>query len=80
MSHARRNRAPRLEPELLDRSQGPASLGGTAPSPSDSGRVSGASVSQAGEAGGHAPITIALCDGSQFTFTRFVDLRTAVDG
>ena len=79
MSHSRRTRAPKLEPELLDRSQGPASLGGAMPSTNDSGRVSGASVSRAGDAGGHAPITIALCDGSQFTFARFVDLRTAAD-
>jgi hypothetical protein len=79
MSHPRRTRAPRLEPELLDRSQGPASLGGATLSPNDRGRVSGASVSRAGDAGGDAPITVALCDGSQFTFARLVDLRTAAD-
>jgi hypothetical protein len=79
MSHARRTRAPKLEPELLDRSQGSASLGGATLSPNDGGRVSGASVSQAGNAGGHAPTTIALCDGSQFTFACFVDLRTTAD-
>ncbi len=45
----------------------------------DIGRVPGANVSQATDAGDLAPLTIALCDGSQFTFTRLVDLRTSAD-
>ena len=45
----------------------------------DSGRVSGASVSQAADANGRAPVAIELCDGSQFTFSRLVDLRTSSD-
>ncbi len=79
MSHPRRPRAPKLEPELLDRSQGPVSLAGAMLSPDNRGRVCGASVSRAGDAGCDAPVTIALCDGSQFTFARLVDLRTAAD-
>jgi hypothetical protein len=80
MPHARRNRAPKLEPELLDRSQGSTSLGGTALlTADDRGRVSGASVSQVVSGVGQGPTTIALCDGSQFTFTRLVDLRTSAD-
>ncbi len=79
MSHPRRTRLPKLEPELLDRSQGPVSLAGATRSPNDHGRVSGASVSRAGDAGDDAPITIALCDGSRFTFVRFVDLSAAAD-
>ena len=59
MPHASRSRTPKLEPEVLDRSQGSASLGG-AMSPSHSiGRVSGANASQA-DAGDMAPLTIAL--------------------
>jgi hypothetical protein len=78
MPHASRSRTPKLEPEVLDRSQGSVSLGG-AMSPSHSiGRVSGANASQA-DAGDMAPLTIALCDGSQFTFSRLVDLRTSAD-
>ena len=42
-------------------------------------RVPGANVSQATDAGDLAPLTIALCDGSQFTFTRLVDPRTSAD-
>jgi hypothetical protein len=79
MSQSRRSRAPKLEPELLDRSQGATSLGGAMLLANDSGRVSGASVSQAASGGEQAPTTIALCDGSQFTFTRLVDLRTSAD-
>lgn len=79
MSHVRRSRAPRLEPELLDRSQGGTSLGGAATPAHGGGRVSGASVSQATDAGGPAGATIELCDGSQFTFARLADLRTAAD-
>jgi hypothetical protein len=68
-----------LEPELLDRNQGSVSLGGAAFPTHAIGRVSGASVSQATDAGGSVPLTIALCDGSQFTFTRLADLRTSAD-
>jgi hypothetical protein len=68
-----------LEPEVLERSQGSTSLGGTTLGSNDRGRVSGASVSRRGDAGDDAPATFALCDGSQFTFTRFVDLPTAAD-
>jgi hypothetical protein len=78
MSHPHRTRAPKLEPEVIERSQGSASLGG-ATLANHRGRVSGASVSRAGDAGDDAPTTFALCDGSQFTFTRFVDLPTAAD-
>ncbi len=79
MPKTRRNRAPKLEPELLDRGQGVISVGGAAPSMHDSDRVSGASVSQSAGIGRETPLTIALCDGSQFTFARLVDVRTAAD-
>ncbi len=79
MPSARRSRGPKLEPEVLDRTQGSASLGGATTLLHDSGRVSGASVSQAGNAGGSAAVTVELCDGSQFTFARLVDLRTSAD-
>ena len=79
MPKVRRNRAPKLEPELLDRTQGGASVGGAAPSLHDSGRVSGASVSQSAGMGSDGPRTIALCDGSQFTFARLIDLSTMTD-
>jgi len=79
MSHPRRTRAPTFEPEALGRSHGSASLGGSTLVPNDRSRVSGASVSRAGDANEDAPATFALCDGSQFTFTRFVDLPTAAD-
>ena len=79
MPHAPRSRTPKLEPELLERSQGSASLGGAMLPSHDIGRVPGANVSQATDAGDLAPLTIALCDGSQFTFTRLVDLRTSAD-
>jgi hypothetical protein len=79
MPKARRNRAPKLEPELLDRAQGGASVGGAASWLHDSGRVSGASVSQSAGVGSDAPLTIALCDGSQFTFARLVDVPTTAD-
>ena len=68
---------PSWNPKVLDRGQGSASLGGATMSLYDSGRVSGASVSQA--ANGRAPVAIELCDGSQFTFSRLVDLRTSSD-
>jgi hypothetical protein len=79
MPKVRRNRPPKLEPELLDRGQGATSVGGTMPPPSDCGRVSGASVFQAVDLGSPAPRTIALCDGSQFTFARLADLATVAD-
>jgi hypothetical protein len=79
MPKVRRNQAPKLEPELLDRAQGGASVGGAAPSLHDSDRVSGASVSQSAWVGSDAPLTIALCDGSRFTFARLVDLPTSAD-
>jgi hypothetical protein len=79
MPKARRNRAPKLEPELLDRAQGGASVGGIAGSLHDSDRVSGASVSQSAGVGSDGPRTIALCDGSQFTFARLVDMPTMTD-
>jgi hypothetical protein len=79
MLKARRNRAPKLEPELLDRAQGGASVSGGAQSLHDSGRVSGASVSQSAWVDGDASLTIALCDGSQFTFARLVDMPTSAD-
>ena len=76
MSQARRRHAPKLEPELLQRSHGSGSLGGAARSSNDGGRVSGGVVFQAAT---HTPVTIELCDGSQFTFARFADLRTPTD-
>jgi hypothetical protein len=79
MPKARRNHPPKLEPELLDRGQGVTSVGGAARSPHDGGRVSGASVSQSADFGNNAPLTIALCDGSQFTFARLVDMPVAAD-
>jgi hypothetical protein len=79
MPKVRRSRPPKLEPELLDRGQGATSVGGAAPLPSDRGRVSGASVSQSVDLGRLAPHTIALCDGSQFTFARLADLATVED-
>ena len=79
MSKARRPRPPKLEPELLERDQGVGSVGGAAWSPHESGRVSGASVSQSAAVGSDAPITIALCDGSMFTFTRLADVPTVAD-
>jgi hypothetical protein len=79
MPKVRRNRAPKLEPELLDRTQGGASVSGAAQSLHDSGRVSGASVSQSAWVDSDAPLTIALCDGSQFTFARLVDMPTSAD-
>jgi hypothetical protein len=79
MPKVRRNYPPKLEPELLDRGPGVASVGGGAGSPPANGRVSGASVSQSTDAGSDVPLTIALCDGSQFTFARLVDLPTAAD-
>jgi hypothetical protein len=74
MPKARRNHPPKLEPELLDRGQGVTSVGGAARSPHDGGRVSGASVSQSADFGNNA-----LCDGSQFTFARLVDMPVAAD-
>jgi len=79
MSKPHRMRAPTLEPEVLDRSQGSASLGGATLAQNDRGGVPGASVSRGGDPDGAAPSTIALCDGSRFTFTRFVDLPTLTD-
>jgi hypothetical protein len=79
MLKARRNRAPKLEPELLDRAQGGVSVSGAAPSLHDSGRVSGASAFQSAWVDSDGPRTIALCDGSQFTFARLVDLPTMTD-
>jgi hypothetical protein len=79
MPKVRRSRAPKLEPELLDRGEGGASVGGAARSSHDPGRVSGASVSQSTGLGIDAPLTIAMCDGSQFTFARLVDLPVAAD-
>jgi len=79
MPKLRRNRAPKLEPELLEHGQGTISVGGAAPSPHDSDRVSGASVSQSAGTARDTPLTIALCDGSQFTFARLVDVQTGAD-
>jgi len=79
MPKVRRNYPPKLEPELLDRGQGVASVGGGAQSSHDGGRVSGASVSQSTSGDRDASLTIALCDGSQFTFARLVDLPTTAD-
>ncbi len=79
MSHARRLRAPKFEPEVVEPGEGTTSLGGATPGSNDSGRVSGASVSRAGGAGDDAQATFELCDGSQFTFMRLLDLPTAAD-
>ena len=79
MPKVRRPRPPKLEPELLDRDQGVVSVGGAAPQQHDSGRVSGASVPQSAGVDGDAPITIALCDGSQFTFARLAHVPTVAD-
>lgn len=79
MPQVHRNRAPKLEPELLERGRGVGSVGGGAAPAKDNTRVSGASVSQCADVDVAAPMTIALCDGSQFTFTRLVDLPTAAD-
>jgi len=76
MPPARRRHAPKLEPELFNPGDGSASLGGAMASAEDQGRVSG---SQADGMGANAPLTITLCDGSQFTFARLVDLRTSAD-
>jgi hypothetical protein len=79
MSHARRRATPRLEPELRDQSGGGASIaGGSAPAP-ESGRVVGATASGVSQVDSRAGVTITLCDGSQYTFARIVDLRTAAD-
>jgi len=79
MLHTRRHRAPKLEPEVLDRLL-PASLGGARLSPERSGHVGGASAPESAGGGTHdAAVTIALCDGSRVTFARYVDLSTAVD-
>ena len=79
MPKVRRNQAPKLEPELLNHTAGRTSVGGAAPSLHESDRVSGASVSQSAWVGSDAPLTIALCDGSQFTFARVVDMPTSAD-
>ena len=79
MPKVRRSRPPKLEPELIDRGQGAPSVGGAAPPPSDRGRVSGAWVSQSADLRSPASHTIALCDGSQFTFARLADLATVAD-
>ena len=79
MPSVRRSRGPKLEPEVLDHSQGSVSLGGAMMLLHDSGRVSGASVSQTGDADGPAAVTVELCVGSRFTFARLVDLRTSAD-
>ncbi len=79
MPQVRRNRAPKLEPELLERGRGVGSVGGGTAPAKDNTRVSGASVSQSADVRGDASTTIALCDGSQFTFTRLVDLPTTAD-
>jgi hypothetical protein len=79
MPQARRTRAPKLEPELLDRARGTASVSGAMSPPRSSNRVSGASVSQPATVGRATPITVELCDGSQFTFARLIDLPTEAD-
>jgi len=42
-------------------------------------KVSGAAVRQPGQGGADSPVTITLCDGSQFTFSRFVDDRVLAE-
>ncbi len=79
MPHPRRPRTPKFEPEVVERGQGSTSLGGATLGSNDSGRVSGASVSRAGDAADGAQATFELCDGSQFTFMRLLDLPTAAD-
>ena len=79
MPRSCRYRAPKLEPELLERCHGSASLGGTTSTSDDIDRVAGASVSRVSGGNLGAARTITLCDGSQFTFARLVDLQTSAD-
>jgi hypothetical protein len=79
MSHARRHRAPRLEPELLEYGLGSASLGGATLSPEHGGHVSGAFALEPAGAITHAAVNITLSDGSHVTFARFVDLPSLAD-
>jgi hypothetical protein len=66
---------PKLEPEVLDRSHGLGRLGGAAALPDDGGIARGSATAKLIEPALDAPITVALCDGSQFMFARLVDLR-----
>lgn len=79
MPYSRTHRAPKLEPELLQRAAGPGSIAGGMAEAQDGGRVAGATASGPYAVDPDASTTITLCDGSRFTFTRLADLRTTAD-
>jgi hypothetical protein len=79
MPRSRRYRTPKFEPELRDRGQAAVSLAGAARPADNIGRVAGALVSRASDGRHGSGTTITLCDGSQFTFSRMIDLPTSED-
>jgi hypothetical protein len=79
MSRARRRYAPKLEAELLRQGAGSTSIAGGMSGAQDGARVSGASVFESRRTDQGTPLTITLCDGSQFTFSRLADIRIAAD-
>lgn len=79
MSSPRTRHASKLEPELLPYGAGSSSIAGGMADAQDGARVAGATVSESRHTDGDAALTITLCDGSQFTFARLADVRTAAD-
>jgi len=79
MQPTHRNLTPKLEPELLDLGQRPATLGGARLSPAHSDHISGAFAPEVVTASRRASVIHELCDGSRVTFTRVADLDTVED-
>jgi hypothetical protein len=79
MARRRRSYPPRLEPEVMERSSGGATVSGATIGSRDGARVPGATGSGSSQPAVGSGSVITLCDGSQFAFTRLADIRTAED-